>query len=365
MTSGSTMPTSTRVAIGRWQLACWRLSDGARLGCRDVTLVAPTHSLLSRRPPAASSKPQSKAPARRRQRAQDVRPGVAARRPVLASRFAVCTGLAAILYFTNLTESPDFDIDETFYASAGQHIGCTAQCPGTPIRYWFIRRCTSWRRRLVVDHRPSSQQHLLGHPRGSLPRRALDVLIVALVGLCARAWSEGQSAAARGRLLVLSMLLTALNGFLLRFGRAVLIEPMAVCVGLATLLVSWHLRRTRSPIYVAVVGLFIGFSVLTEPAIFIAGAPLVTAILSRNRTAVIRNAGALVVGGAVWSSFPLWAAVNGTWSSFYFQQTVSIRRLLGLLQLSGLTEKACPRVRPLPTPSSSMSAAISSSGWAA
>ena len=305
--------------------------------------MQPRSSSLIAEPPLLSPS-ESRRPRHRRQ--DDGGSGPVGTAWRFADRFwwqmiAVVTGITSVLYLTNLPDNPDFDIDETFYATAGQHIG--------------LHGSVSWDTHPVLVHPPlyfltvGAWLSVTGHLHSSIlsaihAARYLDgvydILIVALVGVCARSWSERQSPAARGRLVVVSMLLTALNGFLLRFGRAVLIEPMAVCVGLVTLLVAWHLRNSRSPVYIGVVGLFIGFSVLTkEPLIFIAGAPFVTALLSRSRTAVLRNAGALAVGGLVWSSFPIWAAINGTWSSFYFQQTVSIRRLLGLLQLSGLNRK--------------------------
>ena len=57
----------------------------------------------------------------------------------------------------------------------------------------------------------------------------------------------------------------------------------------------------------------------------------------RSRRRVLIGAAAVAVGGAIWSAFPIWAAVNGHSAAFWSQQSVSIQRLIGLLHTSGVT----------------------------
>ena len=253
---------------------------------------------------------------------------------------ALLIGLAvtAVLYLLNLPNSPDFDIDEVAYALAGQHVGASGS--------------VSWDSAAILVHPPlyfgllGVWMTITGHAHGDVIAAIhaaryfdaiCDIALVALIGIAARVWTGEGAARRRGRIILTAVLLAALNGFLLRFGRAVLIDPTAILFSMGTALVAWQLRTARAATYVGVVGGCIGLSLLTkEPAVFIAVAPLVAAVLRRERRAVGLNLLAFLVGLTVWSAFPIWAAANGHWASFYSTQTISLRRLLGVLQLSGL-----------------------------
>jgi hypothetical protein len=64
---------------------------------------------------------------------------------------------------------------------------------------------------------------------------------------------------------------------------------------------------------------------------------MLAGVLTRNRRRVLIGAGSIAFGGAIWSCFPIWAAVNGHAAAFFSQQSVSIQRLIGLLHTSGVT----------------------------
>ncbi len=248
--------------------------------------------------------------------------------------------VAVLAFFANLPNSPDFDIDEVFYAIAAQHIS----------EFGSI----SWDSGPILVHPPlefllnAGWLHLVGNTHGSVPsiidtlrnlNAILGVAIVGLVGVACRMWSTGVASSRRGQMLLLALALAATSPFLLRFGRVALIEPLAIAASLATVLLAYRMRRARTATYVAFVGAAIGLAVLTKaPSLFLVCAPLAASVLQRNWSGCRRNLGALAVGALVWSVFPLWAALQGSSDAFYDQQTVSISRLVGLLQVSGLNK---------------------------
>jgi hypothetical protein len=264
--------------------------------------------------------------------------------PVIVS--IVGAVIAAVILMVNLPYSPDFEVDEVAYAIAGQHVGSAGS--------------VSWDTSGVVVHPPiffislgawlsvigKLHVSVLSAIHASRYFSALcDIGLVILVGVAARAWSVGETARRRGKLVVWSMALILVNGFMLRFGRTVLIEPMAVFVGFAAVLVAWRLRHAPMPIYIGGVGAAIGIAVLTkEPAVFIAAGPVIGAILTLKIRDIIRNVAALLVGAIIWLAFPLWVTSQGNWGSFYDVQLFSIRRLLGIVQVTGLNQ---PGASPL------------------
>jgi len=88
---------------------------------------------------------------------------------------------------------------------------------------------------------------------------------------------------------------------------------------------------------VIVIGLLIGLGCLIKQTVVFAGlVPLLAALLERDGRRIRVGLGAVVIGALTWSMFPIWAAATGHGSYFWSQQTVSIRRLAGLLQTSGV-----------------------------
>jgi 4-amino-4-deoxy-L-arabinose transferase-like glycosyltransferase len=248
-------------------------------------------------------------------------------------------GLVATAFFAvNLTRAPDFNIDEVFYSLAGQNVlnhdlvawGDTAIFVHPPLYFLTVG---AWLK--LTGHEHSSMLDAIHTAR--YLGAAFDVLSVVFIGHAARVWSSRRPAAIRGRVVVTAMALAALNPFLLRFGRTVLIEPMALCLGIATLLLAWRLRSSQTRLYVGIVGLAIGVSILTKmPLLFLVCGPLIASLIGRDWRGVLRNVGALLVGAFVWLSFPAWAIISGNGHAFLEVQNISVLRLMGHLQMSGL-----------------------------
>ncbi|MGN6608715.1 MAG: ArnT family glycosyltransferase [Jatrophihabitans sp.] len=253
--------------------------------------------------------------------------------------------LAALTFLINLSSAPDFNFDETVYALAGQHIG-----GGNAVTFEYSP---------ILVHPPlfflavAGWLGLTGHLHsgvvttihaGRYLNAAFDIGLVVCIGGLARQWTVGRPSAARGRVVVLAVVLAALNPFLIRFGRTLILEPMAVLAGIGTIAVAWRLRHASTALYVAAVGGMIGVTILIkEPALFIVLAPLVAAILQRAGRQVVRDVAALAVGAVLWSAFPLWAASIGQWHNFQDTQTLSIRRLFGVVQVTGLNRPGVNR----------------------
>ena len=258
------------------------------------------------------------------------------RHPVLT--LLAGAAVTTVLFVVNLTRAPDFNIDEVFYVLAGQNVvkhdllawGATPIFVHPPV---FFLAVGAWLK--LTGHESSSI--LEGIHAARYLGAGFDVLAVVLIGLAARVWSPQRPAAIRGRVVVTAMALAAINPFLLRFGRTVLIEPMGLCLGLATLLLAWRVRSSPTRWYVGIVGLAIGVTILTKmPALFLVCGPMVASLLGRDWRGMRRNVGALLVGAFVWLSFPAWAVVSGSGRAFFDVQDVSVQRLLGTLQVSGL-----------------------------
>ena len=291
------------------------------------------------RRPGQPPRPYARLP----ERAEQVLPSRLARVWAGIDRHSVLTLLAGalaatILFFVNLTRAPDFNIDEVFYVLAGQNVvnhgvlawGATPIFVHPPM---FFLTVGAWLK--ITGNQGSSM--LEGIHAARYLAAGFDVLAVVLVGLAARGWSQQRPAAIRGRVVVTAMAMAAINPFLLRFGRMVLIEPMGLCLVLVTLLVAWRLRSSPTRLYVGVVGLAIGVTILTKmPLLFLVTGPLVAALFGRDRSGVRRNVAALLTGAFVWLSFPAWAIASGSGSAFFDVQNVSVQRLMGSLQVSGL-----------------------------
>ena len=114
-------------------------------------------------------------------------------------------------------------------------------------------------------------------------------------------------------------------------------EPGAIAIGAAFILTALKLRNASRVTQVVVLGALIGTGVLVKATVaFIVLAPLVAALLQRERRAIVTQSLAVLTGALVWSAFPLWAAVTGNGARFWDTQTLSIRRLLGLVHTTGV-----------------------------
>jgi Dolichyl-phosphate-mannose-protein mannosyltransferase len=255
--------------------------------------------------------------------------------------------VAAALFLINLQSAPDFGIDETFYAGAGQHIDNynAVTFDIAPINIHpplFFLTVAGW-----LKLTGNAQSPIIDAIHAARYLNALfSTAVVLLVGVLARIWSGSRPSADRGRLVAAAVLLVATNAFLLRFGRIALIEPMGLTVGLLSLVVAWLQRERSTWVYATTVGASIGLAVLVkEPLLFIAAAPLAAAVLRQQRRDAVRHLLAMLVGGLIWLAFPVWAALNHDFRDFADTQTFSIRRLLGLVQVSGLNRPGASPVK--------------------
>ena len=142
----------------------------------------------------------------------------------------------------------------------------------------------------------------------------------------------------------------ALDPVLTRYDRQDVIEPFALCVSLLTLHAAWHLRDRGALAYVSVTGLLGGLALLTnEITICLIAVPPLFALLERNGPLVRRSAAALGIAVAFGGLFLLWAAQLGLAGSFVTVQTATLRRLVGLVQITGLNVPGVSlRRRPAP-----------------
>ena len=131
--------------------------------------------------------------------------------------------------------------------------------------------------------------------------------------------------------------LAALDPLLTRYDRQDVIEPFALCVSLLTLHAAWHLRDRGALGYVSVTGVLGGLALLTnEITVCLIAVPPLFALLDRNGPLVRRSAAALGIAVAFLGLFLLWSAQLGLAGSFVDIQTTTLRRLVGLVQLTGL-----------------------------
>lgn len=252
--------------------------------------------------------------------------------------FAALTVLTGTMLLLNLHRSPDYLVDETYYTALGQHIvdenaisiGGGALTVHPPLYFMAIG---GW-------------EWLTGHSAAPIldalwANRYLGALLctvaAVLTGITARELASRARPAVRMAAAIVATLLVASNGFLLAFGRTVLMEPGAIAIGAAFILVALKLRNASRVTQVVVLGALIGTGVLVKATVaFIVLAPLVAALLQRDRRTIVTQSLAVLTGALVWSAFPLWAAVTGNGARFWDTQTLSIRRLFGLVHTTGV-----------------------------
>ncbi len=242
------------------------------------------------------------------------------------------------LYLFNLSISPDFTADEVLYSQLSQHIVTFNAISLTgpflvhpPLGFFFGALWIS-----ITGTASGSVLAALTSIR--VLSAACCVFTALATGILARDVLSGGTPERRALAGVVATLLVATNGFMLNFGRTALLEPLAIAAGAGIVLAAHRLRERPAVQQVVLLGLLIGVGTLIKQTVlFVALTPLLTGLLMRNRRQVLIGAAAVAVGGAVWSAFPTWAAINGYSGAFWSQQSVSVQRLIGVLHTSGVT----------------------------
>ena len=131
--------------------------------------------------------------------------------------------------------------------------------------------------------------------------------------------------------------LTALDPVLVRYDRQNVIEPFALCASLIALYAAWTLRNRTTFVYISATGPLIGLALLANQiTIFLLIVPLIHAVLERDRRLIRRTLAALAVGLGFALTFFLWAIELGLGGDFINVQTITLQRLIGLIQVTGL-----------------------------
>ena len=250
--------------------------------------------------------------------------------------FCVCVAGVALLY--NIFTSPDVLYDEAAYTFAAKQVALG----------WHL---TLGDQPLFV-HPPlmfllqGAWLRLTGHASGALgPAIRTARLLSASVGVAdvllisALAYRLANGASPRRRRVVTGVIavVAALDPLLTRYDRQDVIEPFALCVSLLTLHAAWQLRDRGALAYVSVTGLLGGLALLTnEITICLIAVPLLFAVLERNGALARRSAAALGIAVGFLGVFLLWAAELSLAGSFVSIQTATLRRLAGLVQITGL-----------------------------
>ena len=251
-----------------------------------------------------------------------------------------CTGVAAVALLYNIFASPDVLYDEAAYTWAAQQVALAGHLTlnNQPL---FVHPP-------VMFLLEAGWLRLTGHAAAALPSAiraarllsasagVADVLLVA-----ALAYRLAASASPRRRRVVTAVVaaVTALDPVLVRYDRQDVIEPFALCVSLLALHAAWQLRDRGTLAYVSVTGLLSGLALLTnEITFFLIVVPLVFAFLERNRSLIRRSTAALGIAVAFLLLFLLWAVELGLGGSFVSVQTITLQRLIGLVQITGLNE---------------------------
>ena len=275
----------------------------------------------------------------------DTRPAVAPavvrrRRSPAPAELLVVLGAAALAGVTmlwNIAASPDTQYDEEVYTTAAQQVAGDWSLTWTnqPL---FVHPPLSflaqagWLRLLGLQDAPLEQAIVAARVLTALAM----IFAFLLVGLLT-AHLASQAGRRRGLVIVaVVMAVAATDPLLLRYGRLAMIEPLALIAALLTLCLAMSLRGHRLLVYVPVVGLATGLTLLTkEISAFLVFTPVVHPLLGRDR----RRAGVAFAGFlwglGLWLLFPLWAATLGLTHSFASQKFSMFERLTGLLQITG------------------------------
>jgi 4-amino-4-deoxy-L-arabinose transferase-like glycosyltransferase len=245
--------------------------------------------------------------------------------------------LAGIAMLWNIARSPDTQYDEVVYTRAAQQVaqGWHLTWTNSPM---FVHPPLSfltqafWLRLLGLGSAPLEEAIVAAR----VLTAGMIVFAILLLGLLA-AYLMPAAGRRRGLLLVaLVVVLAATDPVLLRYGRLALIEPFALVAALLTLFLAIRLHTGRALVYLPVVGLATGLTLLTkEVTAFLVFTPVVHALLGRERRRVLITGGAFVWGLGLWLLFPLWAVALGLTTDFVDVKFATFQRLLGLLQITG------------------------------
>jgi hypothetical protein len=282
------------------------------------------------------SQPSAAVPVRAGRSDRDAVRRAQARREWPLAIFCCCVAGVALL--VNLFGSPDILTDEAAYTWAAQQVA----------QGWHLTLSNQ----AFFVHPPlmfllqAGWLRLTGQAGAAMPSaiRTARVLaagagvanVLLVAGLAYRL--AANAGARRRRVLTGAIaLLTALDPVLVRYDRQDVIEPFALCASLLVLHAAWGLRRQPAVPYVSVTSLLIGLSLLTNQiTIFVIAVPLLFALLQRDAALIRRSAAALAIGLVFSQVFLLWSMELGLGGDFVSVQTANLRRLVGLLQISGL-----------------------------
>jgi len=250
--------------------------------------------------------------------------------------FCTCVAVVALLY--NLFSSPDVLYDEAAYTWAAQqvalgwHLTLTNQPLFVHPPLTFLLQA-GWLR--LTGHTSSPLPSAIRAAR--LLSASAGVADVLLVAALAYRLAGNASPRRRRALTAVVAVLTSLDPVLVRYDRQNVIEPVALFMSLLVLHGAWQLRNCGALAYISVTGLLSGLALLTnEITIFLIVVPLIFALLERNRPLIRRSEAALGIAVAFLLLFFLWAVELGLPGSFVNIQTTVLRRLVGLLQITGL-----------------------------
>lgn len=251
---------------------------------------------------------------------------------------AFCSSVAAVALLYNLFVSPDILYDEAAYTWAAQQVALG----------WHL----TLNNQPLFVHPPlmfllqAGWLRLTGHGSASLPSaiRAARVLaasvgVVDVLLVAALAYRLAESATPRRRRVVTGIvaLFAALDPVLVRYDRQDVIEPFALCMSMVVLHAAWAMRNRGTLAYVSVISILSGLSLLTNQiTIFLIVVPLLFALLERDGRLIRRSAAALGIGLIFSQIFLLWGIELSLGGSFLGVQTATLRRLIGLIQITGL-----------------------------
>lgn len=252
---------------------------------------------------------------------------------------AFCAAVAIVALYYNLLSSPDTLYDEAAYTWAAQqvalgwHLTLDTQPLFVHPPLMFLAQA-GWLRLTGAAAEPLAAAIRDGRILSAAVGTA-DVLLIA-----ALAYRLADCAPARRRgITALVTVVAALDPVLVRYDRQNVIEPFALLVSLLALHAAWRLRGGSALRYVAVTGLLDGLALLTnEITIFLILVIPVFALLERDRRLIRRTAAALGIGIGIALVFFAWAVELGLPGAFVQAQTISLQRLAGIVQITGLNQ---------------------------
>ncbi|OJY39073.1 hypothetical protein [Pseudonocardia sp. 73-21] len=245
--------------------------------------------------------------------------------------------VAGIALLTGIATSPDTQYDEVVYTRAAQQVAQSWHLTWSNTAFFvhpplsFLAQA-GWLRLLGMQDAPLDQAIVAAR----VLTAAAAVFAVLLLGLLT-AYLAPAASRTRGLVLVgLVVGIAALDPVMLRYGRLALIEPLALIAAMLTLCLAIRLRDAGAVVYVPVVGLATGLTLLTkEVTAFCLFTPVVHALLSRDRRRIGVTAGGFAWGLGLWLLFPLWAYALGLSTDFIDVKFATFERLLGLVQITG------------------------------